>query len=76
MCKIHRIRKVKYHAGLCSPFIHSVYNTIILLADSESPNQTVDAQVDLVLHCMRIPEDMLSGASVFYMYTGKSWLYR
>ena len=29
-----------------------------LLADSKGPDQTVDAQVDLCLHCPHMPEGM------------------
>ena len=44
MRKMYRFRSsracAKYHPGLCSPFIHSVV-CMILLADSEGPDQTV-----------------------------------
>ena len=33
---------------------------MILLADSEGPDQTADAQVDLGLHCPHKPKDMFS----------------
>ena len=40
-----------YHQGLCSPFIHSLVSNatdpMILLADSEGPDQTEDVQADL-----------------------------
>ena len=33
---------------------------MILLADSEGPDQTVDAQASLGLHCLHMLEDMFS----------------
>ena len=40
--------------GLCSPFIHSIVS-IDSVRDSESPDETVDAQADLGLCCPHMP---------------------
>ena len=37
------------HPGFCSPFLHSV--VLILLVDSEGPDQTADVQADLGFCC-------------------------
>ena len=65
---MHRLRSsyicAKYHPGLCSPFIHSVASReMILLADSEGPDQTAQMRKLIWAFSVRLyPKTRLSMA--------------
>ena len=64
-----RMRKISPGRSLSIPFY-----PMVLLADSEGPNQTADAQADLGLRCSHMPEDLFShGAD--YLIMVHSYIY-
>ena len=50
----------KYHPGLCSPFILSVVSNDSVSGQWRPWSDCADAQSDLGLHCLQMPEDTFS----------------
>ena len=62
MLKMRRFRSsyacIKYHLGLCSPFIHFVVSNDSVKGQWRPWSDCADAQADLGLRCPHIPEDI------------------
>ena len=58
---------IKYHSGLCSPFIHSVVSNDSVSGQWRPWSDCADAQADLGLHCPFMSKDMFPHGAIQMM---------